>query len=352
MEHYVTKLRRLYIPTHIQIELTKICNWKCRFCYAECDGSHGMTKEQLKKLLRELKREGTLEINFTGGEPLMRSDCYEIFEYAKKMGFVLTLNTNGSLINENNVDKIKSLFGRIDISLHSSEEQIHDEIVQTKGAWKKTMNALRLFQDCPKKILVKCVLTSNELSDIEKMKKMIRDMGFDFNIDFNITPTYSGSLEPLQYKLSSQEIKKLISKNPDYIYRLRVEEIHDKFKVKKMSDGICRAGRNLAFIDAEGNVYPCITFKSSNGLIYKGSDYLQNVKETSFHDIWKENGLFQKIRELEAKDFEKCLNCENDYYCKKCIGVNLKENGSLISPSESYCSHYNDMYSFLRQYNE
>lgn len=347
MEHYVKKLRRLYIPTHIQIELTKQCNWKCKFCYAECDGSMGMTKEQVEKLLRDLKKEGALEINFTGGEPLLRKDCQEIFEYAKNLGFVLVLNTNASLINEHNIENIKRLFGRLEISLHSSNARIHDEIVQVKGAWNKTMDALQLFQSCPEKILVKCVLTSNELDDIDIMKKMVKDMGFDFNIDFNITPTYSGSLEPLQYKISGQEMRTLITKDSSYIYRLRKEVIQERYKVKKMSDGICRAGRNLAFIDANGNVYPCITFKTDEKLLYQGKDCLQNVNDVTFSEIWKDNQLFKAIRKLEACEFEKCLECKYDCYCKKCMGVNLKESGSLVEPSKNYCDYADSMFSML-----
>lgn len=348
MEHYVNKLRRIHIPTHIQIELTKQCNWRCKFCYAECDGSNGLSTAEIKKLIDQLKKAGTLEINFTGGEPLLRSDCFEIFEYAKNKGFSLTINTNGSLINEHNIDKMKKLFGHMEISLHSSKPEIHDELVQTKGAWEKTIHALTLLQDCKSKILVKCVLTADEVGDIDEMRKMISDMGYDFNIDFNITPTYSGSKNPLEYKLEDNQIKNLIEKDNSYIYRFRIDEIYEKFKVKKMSDGICRAGRNLAFIDSEGNVFPCITFKTSEGrLIYQGTDYLQNIKKLSFNDIWNNNEMFKIIRELEAKDFSKCLMCKYDCYCKKCIGVNFKETGEFVQPSIEYCIQADNMFSFL-----
>lgn len=347
MEHYVTKLRRLHIPTHIQLELTKKCNWNCKFCYAECGGENGLSTNDLFCLFRKLKAEGTLEINFTGGEPLTREDCFEIFDYAKSLGFSLTINTNGSLISEKNSEKIKQLFSHIEISLHSSDESIHDQLVQTSGAWKRTMNGLKLLEGCKNRVLVKCVLTSEEIADIDIFKEMMRKMGFDFNIDMNITPTYSGSNDPLKYKLNNIQIKELIKKDSSYIYRYKIEEINKRFKVQKMSDGICRAGRNLAFIDAEGNVYPCITFKSGNELIYNGKNYLQNIKNNEFGDIWKNNYLFKKIRELEADNFDKCLMCKYDCYCKKCIGVNYKESGELTLPSESYCMNSDAMFESL-----
>lgn len=83
----VSKIRELHIPTHIQLELTKHCNLRCGFCYAECDTNNGLEKEIIFRLLNVIKRMGTLELNFTGGEPLMRQDAFQVFEYAKNLGF-------------------------------------------------------------------------------------------------------------------------------------------------------------------------------------------------------------------------------------------------------------------------
>ena len=114
-----------------------------------------------------------------------------------------------------------------------------------------------------------------------------------------------------------------------------------------MSDGICRAGRNLAFIDADGFVYPCITFKSTEHVISQRTIPFPNLNQNSFSEIWHNNELFKEIRKLQAEDFEQCIKCKYDCYCKKCIGVNYKETGTLTVPSMKYCSHSDNLFSFL-----
>lgn len=229
-EHILSVLRAKNVPSHVQIELTKRCNWRCKFCYAECDEDDGLDTATLFTLLDDLKRIGTIEINFTGGEPLLKRRCIEIFERAKSIGFGLSLNTNGSLINEKNYRQLSELFSRIEISLHSGIESEHDQIVQRTGAWKKTVHAIKLLTEANVKVLMKCVLTQETLNSLNSLNLLSKSLGVELVVDYNITSTYSGNTKPLQYKLTNEQISKLIETDKSVVYKVSDDYIEENYK--------------------------------------------------------------------------------------------------------------------------
>ena len=95
------------IPLDATLELTYRCNNKCVHCYCNLpeNDEHAMqdelTTEEIKKLLDDLASMGSIWLLITGGEPLLRPDFEEIYLHAKKKGFLITLFSNGTLINEN-----------------------------------------------------------------------------------------------------------------------------------------------------------------------------------------------------------------------------------------------------------
>lgn len=333
----VSKIRKLYIPSHIQLELTKHCNLRCGFCYAECDANNGLKKEYILRLLNEIKRMGTLELNFTGGEPLMRQDAFEIFEYAKQLGFSLTLNTNATLITSENVERLIKLFSKFEISLHSYIQEQQDQITGVVGSYQKVFNALELLKSTPQKVLLKCVLTNQTMNSWNLIQEYADKNHFACSFDMTITPTYSGDLSPSKYQLSNSQIESLISDHTELTYRVQEDVISNYLSKGKLSDGICSAARTSVFIDANGYCFPCVTFKTNPALLYHGKRWAETICEKNFYDIWHNNILFQKIRSILPEDFTKCLKCDIDHYCIKCIAKNLRETGDLHTPSADFC---------------
>jgi MoaA/NifB/PqqE/SkfB family radical SAM enzyme len=336
-ENIVSKIRNLNIPTHVQLEITKKCNLHCCFCYAECDNSDGLPQNVIFSLLDDLKKMGTLEINFTGGEPLMRKDIFNILRYAKKLGFSITLNTNATLLSENNIDELQKLVSKFEISLHSYKKNQHDSITGVQGSYDKTKNSLSFFKDSPEKVLLKCVLTSISIDNWMLLKEFSDRNGFMCSFDTLITPTYSGNTSPLKYQITSEENYGLIRSQPVLAYRTSPDTVLHHLEKGKLSDGICSAGRTSAFIDSNGYCFPCITFKTNPPKLYKNTKWVETIKEKSFSKIWENNVLFNDIRSIIPQKFVKCLHCSSDMVCIKCIAKNWKETGDFYTPSSNYC---------------
>lgn len=346
MEHIIKKIRNHYIPTHVQIELTKRCNLHCNFCYAECDSYDGLDQQIIFELLRDLKKLGTLEINFTGGEPLLRKNAFEIFEYAKSLGFSLTLNTNATLITNDNCEKLLAMFSKFEISLHSIMEDKQDSITNIKGSYLKVMDALQLLSVTPEKVLIKCVLTNQTVCDWKKLYEFCKKKGFDCSFDMLITSTYSGNSDAKKkYQVSNDQMHEIVNDNPELSYRVGKDIIADHMLKGKLSDGICSAARTSVFIDAEGYCYPCVVFKTVPTIKYKGKEWCESICKKSFIDIWKNNIFFNAIRNISPDYFKKCLNCNIDKFCIKCMAKNWLETGELYIPSCDYCKLSHAKYS-------
>lgn len=95
------------IPFAVTIELNTTCNLRCEHCYIPKHTDCGMSTETVKRLLDDLRRLGTFELVFTGGEIFLRKDIEEILDYSRDLGFSVKLFTNVTLIDEDIAKKLK-----------------------------------------------------------------------------------------------------------------------------------------------------------------------------------------------------------------------------------------------------
>ena len=139
---------RLYSAT---IELTYRCNEKCRHCYVYDEGGEEMSTNQIMKILDDLCDMEVATLLFTGGEVFARKDIFEILEYAYKKHFAMDIFTNGTLLDESKIIKLKKLWPKsIQFSIYSHILQKHDAVTQIKGSYEKTINAIKtwmIFQE-------------------------------------------------------------------------------------------------------------------------------------------------------------------------------------------------------------
>jgi radical SAM protein with 4Fe4S-binding SPASM domain len=132
-------------PELITFELTKRCNLNCRMCWQnrkENNFSKELGIEELKRIIDEISVFKPV-IQVTGGEPFMYPDFLEFIRYVKQKGLICLINTNGTLINNKNVDFLLDTgIDKISISLDGSKD-VHNLIRQNKDAFDATINGIR-----------------------------------------------------------------------------------------------------------------------------------------------------------------------------------------------------------------
>lgn len=150
VEHVGFSLPFNTLPVLSEIALTYNCNLTCRFCYASCGCSKKLTQpelstDKLKSILEIIKNEIEIpSVSFTGGEPTLRADLPELVSYAKSLGLWTNVITNGTLMTESLVATLKQAgLDSVQVSLEAGVADLHDHIVQKKGAFAQTLAGLK-----------------------------------------------------------------------------------------------------------------------------------------------------------------------------------------------------------------
>src|SRR6266481_1959080 len=150
----------------VTIELTRRCPLTCLHCYNNLPmgdvgaKNHELTLEEHKKLLDELAEMGVVWLLYTGGEIFARKDFFDIYIYAKQKGFLITLFTNGILIDEEVADKL-ALWRPlgIEITLYGHTEETYEKLTGVPGSFARCRNGVKLLMERNLPLVLKTVPT-------------------------------------------------------------------------------------------------------------------------------------------------------------------------------------------------
>jgi MoaA/NifB/PqqE/SkfB family radical SAM enzyme len=282
----------LFGPLRVQWDLTYKCNSRCRHCTRwradfkkKLGGEPELTTAQAQKLLRQLADLGMLQITFSGNEPLLRPDIFELMALAKKLGLSVTLTTNGLALDKKIAQKIvESGIDVLFISLDGPTDKIHDRVRGIKGALKKALKAAELVRaaDGEKrlKIMTTIVASKNNLGNLVKTVALAKKAGFDGAIVQPIIffPTAGEGDKSLAFKSEDlsqleAELETLMSEEGDFIPVMR--DYYDKVgtyyrQPKKLYRFACSAGFLTLDIQPNGDFIPCPVWMRRMGNYKKG----------------------------------------------------------------------------------
>lgn len=162
--------------------LIRRCNLRCKHCYAtslDIDFKDELSTQQVKATIDDLRVAHVPVLILSGGEPLLRPDIYEITAYAKEKGFYVALSTNGTLIDESNIEQIRTAqYQYVGISIDGLEE-FHDEFRRQKGSFKTSMHAIKLCKEAGIKIGMRLCLTKDNEKDLPAMLNLMEENQVD-----------------------------------------------------------------------------------------------------------------------------------------------------------------------------
>ena len=162
--------------------ITRMCNLKCIHCYNDSGtgkATNELSTKEAKTVLDDLSNFGVPSVLFSGGEPLLRTDLFELLEYAAEKKLRTVISTNGTLITDELCDYFtkyadKFLFS---ISLDGSSDQIHDSIRGRKGAFEATTNAIKGLPSRGSKVRAGLTFSDNNVFDFENTILLAKDLG-------------------------------------------------------------------------------------------------------------------------------------------------------------------------------
>lgn len=324
INYFYNKAFRLNQPVSVVIELTTLCNLRCEHCYIPSFTNRGMSFEQVKKLLLELRELGVVNVTITGGEILLRKDLFEIIKFARSLYMRVFLLSNGTLLTEAIVEKLASLYvSEFSTTIFSMNSDIHDSITGSEGSLNHLLKNLNFFKKTNIQVRVKTPLMKKNLSDFLDVKKYAEEHGFDFAVSPLIFSKSDGNETPKELRIKDSELISAI-KDIDSITR------NNHLTEQEVS---CAALFYSFAIDCNGYVYPC------NSFFYKvGNVFEKNVKE-----IWYESKELNKIKSIKKADLQVCKGCKYSKHCDRCPALVFMDGLSLNS-----CDRYSKKLAKIR----
>jgi radical SAM protein with 4Fe4S-binding SPASM domain len=339
------KASRERIPLSGGIDLTCRCNLWCVHCYAgpQTDIEDLRNREMetgfILDIVDQITDAGCLFLLVTGGEPLLHKDFSLIYRYMKSRGLLVTIFTNGTLIDQ----QIAELFAElppysIEISIYGATEETSEKITGVAGSLARCIRGVRLLLDHGvqhvqlKTILM--TLNSHEFYDIENIAL---DLGLKFRMDAAINPRLNGDKAPLDLRVPPREA---VEKECSSLKRLDdMKEYLERSRDLPSSDNlyVCGAGVSSFHIDATGNLMPCLMT----------TDIKYNLANGSFIDGWK-TVINDIIKEKAGAGYQ-CNGCEKMALCGFCPAFFRLETGAKESPSEYLCAIGSRRYEILNR---
>jgi len=183
-------------PFLIVWNFTKQCNLRCKHCYENAGlkpESDELTTEEAKQAIDEFEEAGVVALSFSGGEPLMRKDFFEVAKYAAEREFYVSVASNGTLITEKAAQKMKDAGVQyVEVSLDGFEKT-HDEFRGIPGAWKRAVEGIKNSVKVGLDTGVATTATHYNLKEIPKLVEFVeKDLHAKRFIVFNFIPVNRG----------------------------------------------------------------------------------------------------------------------------------------------------------------
>jgi len=265
-------------PSHAQISLTNECSQNCQFCYNKNRSGMLLSTYEIKKLIQELKKMGVFWLGFTGGEPLLNKDIVEI---VKSVGddCAIKLFTTGSDLTEELAVELKNAgLLYVSISLDHWEEEEHDRNRGYDGAFQTALKAIEIFKSIGVHVSVSSVI-SGEMLQGNQVHKLL-----EFLISLDIHEAWLSETKPTVEAfwnkasvITEKERLSLVSLQDTYNKEGKITVNYLGHFEGKEHFG-CNAGNKMIYIDAFGEVSPCVFTPMTFG----------NIRNKSVQDIFLE----------------------------------------------------------------
>lgn len=316
---YATRTWQL---VNVNLELTYECNQRCVMCYIDDFRQKGISIDRLRLLAQELKEAGALFILFTGGEVFLRPDALDIMEEYEKMGFVLEIKTNGTILKPAIIDRLAKLHPfDIQISVYDIQTG-YSEITRSFYRFDRIVDNVNQMRTSGLTVTLSVLVGKHNIDQIERIHEQLSRMDADIFYSPYITPNRFGRNGPILLRLSREEMELKLA---PFFEKIRAFPERKKYRDCNGDSPVCFAGRDQIAIDPLGRVYPCLDLRVVLG----------NLNENSLNSILAKRAAV--LKGFSFKAMEQCRHCQKKEFCDSCIRLALIENGDYRIPSSHKC---------------
>lgn len=339
-----TDLKALRVPTSATFELTVRCNLKCKMClFRHADSENGelmakeLTAEQWIDLARQAADMGVGSLLLTGGEPMLRPDFPEIYRAIYRMGFILELYTNATLITP----EIQALLTecpphKIGVTIYGADSETYEKVCGNGAAFQRAMDGIRFLNTLPSVLNFRTTLIRDNAYSVDAIEALIHS---EFGSQHTLTEAQyvfqsvrGGCADVTKCRLSPEENAKLqlhrIKKQAldltgrdvpeeDLVVRFQMpkKECPTDSKLHASLFG-CEAGMTDFCVSWDGRLLGCQMLGA----------YQTEIPEMKLAHAWEDFPFSIHIDPEENK----CAQCEYEAFCQSCPASRYAETGSIF----------------------
>lgn len=325
-------------PVHPVWEVTARCNLTCEHCHARAGESECpdelTTEEGKRRVIDPLAQVDDFKsLVFSGGEPLVRDDIFELISHAKMRGFYPIIATNATLITPTVAERLKKA-GTLGIaaSIDSLKDEVHDAFRKKEGALKLAKDGIANAEAEGMYIQINITASKINKDELPEIIAFADDLGAHVILLYQFIPSGRGQ-ESSELELSADEFREEILKagamqknlHP-VIAPVGLPEYWALHNVQKNGGRIsdilrgCICGNGMFYIKPNGDVWPCAFVPMSGG----------NLKQVTPGEIWRDSELFKGLRDRRnLKGI--CHACSQREMCGGCRARALALTGDLFA---------------------
>lgn len=358
-KYLYSKAAHNHVPISGTFELTPCCNMNCKMCYIRMSKKEQESVDRLRtagewlEMGRVCRDEGMLFLLLTGGEPFLRPDFREIYEGLYRMGLLITINTNGTMITKETVEWLKKMPpSKINVTLYGGSEEAYEELCGYKEGYKKATEAVLMLKEAGIHVSINVSFTEENAKEQEKICAFIERYDLPTRITSYMfppvrkreenCPATEGRMAPekagyLQWRSEQFRFRDgywekrregVLSGIPDMRGDCPVDE--------KMQ---CMAGRSAFWITWNWKLRGC-------GMMTEPS---VDVEVSDFKERWKDIG--EGVLRLRLP--KECSVCEYRKVCAVCGAVVQAEGqGNMEEKPEYLCRLTKEYVRLIRQESE
>ena len=342
-----------HIPVAGNIELLPLCNMSCKMCFAR------MSREEMERhapmktwkewleIAGQFSAAGTLFLLLTGGEPFLYPDIDLLYQEMRKLGLIISFNSNGTLIDERTADFLaKDPPRRINITLYGASDETYAALCGKPHGFSQVMHGVRLLKERGISVKFNCSLTPYNIHDFDAIYEIAVKLDIPIEVGYYMfPPVRDNNRKNVKYRLTAEDAAKARFHYEQLKYgeqfgdmvKYSLESYRNYSQNKEFEKGYsCRSGNSVFWINYDGLMSAC-SFTT---------DCQVDVFKEGFENAWNKIHSFVENSEMSSE----CHWCKNRILCGTCAAAAVTETGHVGGVPKYYCSLTEEYIRLLEEY--
>ena len=339
-EYLYRKAAAAGVPLSGSFELTPVCNMDCKMCYVRLSHreqeaiSPLANAEKWLQLGKDALDAGMLYLLITGGEPFLHPEIRQILEGLHKMGLLITINTNGTLIDERIMQWLVNCPPiRVNVSLYGASDETYRKLCGNPKGFTQAVNAIELLTKAGISVKINCSLTPYNAADLPQIVEFAKNNNLIHQVaTYMFPPVRKDETSIGQNRRFTPEEAAYYMAYGEYLTlgKERFAALEHPTPTpdedcNRLGDGVrCRAGRCSFWVTWQGHMTPCGMFPPADS---------PNVFHIPFAEAWEQVKKDTAAITLPSQ----CAGCNAKDLCHACAAMVITESGNFQTPPKYRC---------------